>query len=303
MRKLLLFTLFCCSLGGNAQVSWNSQYQQYINAYKDIAIEQMIKWKVPASITLAQGLLESGAGKSELTRKGNNHFGIKCHDWTGRTIYHDDDRRNECFRAYPSAYDSFEDHSRFLATGSRYKSLFKLKITDYKGWARGLKAAGYATNPRYAQQLIEIIQLYKLYDYDKARGYDKYVARHTKNAGAVSWPPHVVKMYNDNYYTIARRGDTYRMIGQEFDVSYKKLARYNERDRDDVLSEGEIVWLKKKKTKAPKSEEGRLYYVKAGDSMYDISQKYGIRLKNLYKLNKLSPADYHISVGDALKLR
>ena len=303
MRKILFFMLFCCALGGNAQISWNSQYQQYINAYKDIAIEQMLKWHVPASITLAQGLLESGAGKSELTRKGNNHFGIKCHEWKGRTVYHDDDRRNECFRAYPSAYDSYEDHSRFLASGARYKPLFKLKITDYKGWARGLKAAGYATNPKYASQLIDIIQLYKLYDYDKASKYDKYLARHTKNASSFAWPPHTIKMYNDNYYVLARQGDTYRMLGQEFEVSYKKLARYNERDRDDVLSEGEIVWLKKKKTKAPKSEEGRLYYVKAGDSMYDISQKYGIRLKNLYKMNRLSPADYHISVGDALKLR
>jgi flagellum-specific peptidoglycan hydrolase FlgJ len=132
MRNLFLIISFLLSVSAQAQLSWNQRYQQYIDQYKDIAIEQMHKWKVPASITLAQGLFESGAGQSELTRKGNNHFGIKCHGWTGRTIYHDDDRRNECFRAYRSAYESFEDHSRFLASSQRYSSLFRLKTTDYK---------------------------------------------------------------------------------------------------------------------------------------------------------------------------
>ena len=143
MRKGL-FSLFLLilTLPASAQMKWNERYQQYINQYKDIAIEQMLRWKVPASITLAQGIFESGAGQSELTRRSNNHFGIKCHGWTGRTVHKDDDAANECFRAYDNAFDSFEDHSRFLATGQRYRSLFSLKTTDYKGWARGLKAAG-----------------------------------------------------------------------------------------------------------------------------------------------------------------
>lgn len=303
MRKLVFVLLSVCALSTQAQqMSWNQQYQQYINFYKDIAIQQMRSWKIPASIILAQGLLESGAGKSELARIGNNHFGIKCHGWTGRTIYKDDDLRNECFRAYASAYDSYEDHSRFLASGQRYRSLFKLKTTDYKGWARGLKAAGYATSPQYAQRLIDIIQLYKLYEYDRAKSYDKYLANHAKHNSGYGVLLHDIKMYNKNYYVIARPGDTFRTIADEFDISYRQLAKYNERDKQDALEEGEIIWLKKKQKYAPKSEKGRLHYVKAGESMYTIAQKYGMRLKYLYKVNHLSP-NYRIRVGDALKLR
>ena len=163
-RKTLFFVaiIFLMPMTVSAQIRWNSAYQTYIDQYKDIAIEQMLKYHIPASITLAQGVFESGAGRSELTRKGNNHFGIKCHGWTGRTTYHDDDAKGECFRAYNNAYESYEDHSKFLVSGQRYRNLFKLSVTDYKGWARGLKAAGYATNPRYADKLIDIIQLYKL---------------------------------------------------------------------------------------------------------------------------------------------
>lgn len=155
------------------QMKWSQQFQQYFDQYKDMAIDQMRRYHIPASITLAQGVLESGAGRSELAVKGNNHFGIKCHGWTGRAVYHDDDENNECFRAYSNASESFEDHSKFLSTSSRYSSLFQLKQTDYKGWAYGLKSCGYATNPRYAIQLIDIIQLYKLYELDDAKSYSK----------------------------------------------------------------------------------------------------------------------------------
>lgn len=302
MRKIFLSIALLLSLVAHGQARWNQQYQLYIDQYKDIAIEQMKRWKIPASITLAQGLFESGAGKSELTRKGNNHFGIKCHGWTGRTVYHDDDRRNECFRAYGSAYESYEDHSRFLVSTPRYGSLFKLKTTDYKGWARGLKAAGYATNPQYANKLIEIIQLYKLYKYDKAKSYDKTMVNHTKDKGADGKPLHLIKLYNDNYYVIARRGDTFRLIADELNISYRKLASYNERDKNDPIEEGEVIWLKKKAKKAPKEYKNRPHYVREGESMYSIAQMYGIRLKSLYRLNHLKP-DYQIRVGDALKLR
>ncbi len=277
---------------------WTQAYQQYINQYKDIAIEQMLRWKVPASITLAQGLLESGAGNSSLAKKGNNHFGIKCHGWTGATIYQDDDMRNECFRAYSSAFDSFEDHSRFLATGKRYQSLFKLKVTDYKGWARGLKAAGYATSPTYAERLIDIIQLYKLYQYDREKSFDKFMIEHSKSPKQL----HPIKIYNKNYYILVRKGDTFKSIGEEIGVSYKKIAKYNERDKDDVLTEGEVIWLKKKQKKAAKEYKDRKHYVRRGESMYFIAQKYGIRLKSLYKMNHLSP-DYELRVGDELRLR
>ncbi len=284
-------------------MKWNQRYQQYIDQYKDIAIEQMQRWKIPASITLAQGIFESGAGQSELAVKGNNHFGIKCHGWTGRTLYHNDDQQGECFRAYPSAFDSYEDHSRFLANGQRYRSLFSLKTTDYKGWARGLKAAGYATNPQYADRLIELIQLYRLYQYDTATTYDHFMADHAKDRPAVVGQQlHPIKIYNKNYYIYARRGDTFKSIGEEIGISYRKIAKYNERDKKDALQEGEIIWLKKKQTKAPKEYKGRLHYVRQGESMYSIAQTYGIRLKSLYKLNCLSP-DYDLRIGDALKLR
>ena len=301
MRKFVVIISLFMSLCASAQIKWNQAYQQYFDQYKDIAIEQMLKYHIPASITLAQGAFESGAGRSELTRRSNNHFGIKCHGWTGRTSYHDDDERNECFRAYDSAYDSFEDHSLFLVNGRRYQSLFELKQTDYKGWAKGLRAAGYATNPQYASKLIEIIQLYKLYEYDKAKDYDKFMADRAKDH-VLSGVMHPINFYNKNYYVIARRGDTFRSLGEELGISYRKLAKYNERDKRDQLEEGEIIWLKKKQKKAPKDYKGRLHYVRNGESMYSIAQKYGIRLKNLYKMNRMKP-DQQIRVGDGLRLR
>ena len=302
-KALLIFITYHLSLFTSvAQIRWNQTYQQYIDQYKDVAIEQMKRYGIPASITIAQGIFESGAGQSELAVKANNHFGIKCNGWSGRKSYHDDDERGECFRVYDNAYESFEDHSKFLSSRQRYSSLFNLKKDDYKGWARGLKAAGYATNPKYADRLIEIIQLYKLYQYDKAKDYDKFLSEHTKDLSSNGQPLHSIKVFNKNYYLIARRGDTFKSIADEIGISYRKIAKYNERDKHDRLEEGEIIWLKKKQTKAPKDYKGRLHYVKAGESMYSIAQKYGIRLKNLYKMNRLKP-DYQIKVGDELRLR
>lgn len=302
MRKVILSVALVLSLLVHGQARWNQQYQAYIDQYKDVAIEQMNRWNIPASITLAQGLFESGAGRSELATKGNNHFGIKCHGWTGRTLSIDDDRKGECFRAYKSAYDSYDDHSRFLASSQRYASLFNLKKTDYKGWARGLKAAGYATNPQYANKLIEIIQLYKLYEYDTAKKYDKTLAKHTKDNGVYGTALHPIKQFNKNYYVIARLGDTFKAIAKELGVSYRSLARFNERDKYDILEQNDIVWLKKKRSNAPKEYKNRMHYVKEGESMYSISQSYGIRLKSLYKMNHLKP-DYQIQVGAALRVR
>ena len=270
MKKYILL-IVCIALGMNlhAQMRWNSKYQNYIDKYKDLAIEGMLKYKVPASITLAQGLLESGAGTSELTVKGNNHFGIKCHGWTGRTVYHDDDAHNECFRAYDNAFQSFEDHCKFLKNGKRYSSLFNLKVTDYKGWANGLKAAGYATNPQYAQKLIGIIELYKLSQYDTAKGYDKFMAQHSGKDKPVTKeaPLHSIHIFNKNYFLQARAGDTFEMIGKEIGISYKKIAKYNERDVNSRLEPNEIIWLKKKQKRADKSYGDRPHIVKAGESM------------------------------------
>ena len=263
----------------------------------------MKRYRIPASITLAQGLFESRAGQSEFALRSNNHFGIKCHGWTGKTVYHDDDASNECFRAYDNVFDSFEDHSKFLARSSRYKRLFALSETDYRGWAYGLKECGYATNPQYAVKLIQIIELYKLYQYDTARSYDRFMAEragHDKPAGP-GLRLHPIRIYNKNYYLQAREGDTFRSIGEEVGISYRALARYNERNKRDVLHQGDIIYLKKKRRKADKAYKNRPHVVKAGESMYSISQLYGIRLKSLYKKNRL-PEDYQIRVGDTLKV-
>lgn len=300
----LAFLLSTCALSSGAQMKWNQTYQTYINQYKDLAIEQMLRYRIPASITLAQGLFESAAGRSDLVRQGNNHFGIKCHDWTGPTQYHDDDARGECFRVYRDARDSYEDHSKFLARQPRYARLFELGQRDYKGWARGLKQCGYATNPQYANKLIQIIELYKLFDYDKAKRFDRFMAEHSGTEQAVNAQGllHPIHKFNDNYYLITREGDTFKALGKEIEISWRKLAKYNERDKNDVLHRGEVIYLKKKRKKAPKQYKNRPHIVRNGESMYTISQKYGIRLKYLYKMNNFD-VDHQIKIGDRIRIR
>ena len=303
-KHIVSFALLLVCTASNAQMRWNQSYQTYINQYKDLAIEQMLRYRIPASITLAQGLFESRAGQSDLARQGNNHFGIKCHNWTGPTQYHDDDARGECFRVYQDAKQSYEDHSLFLARQSRYSRLFNLSPTDYKGWAHGLKACGYATNPQYASKLIQIIELYKLNDYDKAKSYDRFMATHSGTDKPINTEGtlHPIHIFNENYYLYAREGDTFKSIGREVNISWRKLAKYNEMDKKTILHKGDIVYLKKKRKKAPKQYKKRPHTVMPGESMYTISQKYGIRLKNLYKMNHLSP-DFQIRPGVLLKVR
>ena len=293
MKKLKLFLiLIICCLTLQAQTR-NKQYEAYIKKYRELAVEEMKKYHIPASITLAQGLLESGAGQSALARKSNNHFGIKCgSDWYGKTVSHDDDARGECFRAYKHPKDSYEDHSKFLAGRPRYASLFNLNITDYKGWARGLKKAGYATNPRYADQLIGIIELYELYKYDD-KNYLKWIKKNPN--------PHQTYIANDLLYIVVRAGDSWKSISQEFDISQKKLRKYNDLYKGYALQVGDILYLEKKNKKADK--EHIVHVLRAGESMYSISQKYGIRLKNLYKLNKMDEDDPAPEIGTILRLR
>lgn len=304
MNKIAIIFLFSISsMASWAQMRWNQTYQLYINQYKDLAIREMLQYRIPASITLAQAVFESGAGRSRLARLGNNHFGIKCHDWTGRTIAEDDDALGECFRAYDHPLQSFEDHSKFLVNSSRYRRLFSLSMQDYRGWAHGLKACGYATNPRYAYKLIELIELYKLYVYDSARSYDHAMVEYSGNQTVVNQakPLHPIAIFNKNYYIRARRGDTFKLIGEEIGVSYKKISKYNERDKDDALTEGEIIFLKKKRKRAPKAFKNRPHVVKNGESLYIIAQIYGMRLSSLYKLNDFTP-DHTIHVGDVVRV-
>ena len=293
MKKLKLFLILIISCLTLQAQTRNKQYEAYIKKYRELAVEEMKKYHIPASITLAQGLLESGAGQSALARKSNNHFGIKCgSDWTGKTVSHDDDARGECFRAYKHPKDSYEDHSKFLAGRPRYASLFNLNITDYKGWARGLKKAGYATNPRYADQLIGIIELYELYKYDD-KNYLKWIKKNPN--------PHQTYIANDLLYIVVRAGDSWKSISQEFDISQKKLRKYNDLYKGYALQVGDILYLEKKNKKADK--EHIVHVLRAGESMYSISQKYGIRLKNLYKLNKMDEDDPTPKTGTILRLR
>lgn len=296
---LLIGTTLLAFAMTNAQR--NRLYMEYIRQYNAMAVDQMLRYKIPASITLAQGLLESGAGQSQLAKRSNNHFGIKCGgDWRGRTVRHTDDAPNECFRAYNNPKDSYEDHSKFLSGRARYASLFKLDITDYRGWARGLKQAGYATDRSYANRLIQIIEDYELYKYDKFSKKDlKYEKREEKRAASPL--SHQVYLANDLLYVVARRGDTFKGIAKEFDTSYRKLIKYNDLHKDYTLMPGDIIYLKQKKKKADKKYT--VHIVGDGDSMHGISQKYGIRLKNLYKMNKKDPDEYIPEVGDRLRLR
>lgn len=259
-RLTAIVALLLISVAVQAQRR-NSRYNEYIKQYAPLAVEQMREHRIPASITLAQGLLESGAGQSTLARKSNNHFGIKCgSNWRGRSVRHDDDARNECFRAYRNPKDSYEDHSLFLKRGARYAFLFKLKITDYRGWARGLKKAGYATDPSYANRLITIIEDYDLYKYD-TRGLSNREARNLeKELKKKPWlaNPHQVYIANDIAYVVARDGDTFQFLGKEFDISWRKLVKYNDLHKRLYFG-GRRHYLSERKTQESRQALHRLY--------------------------------------------
>lgn len=311
LRKILC--LLILSLAGLAPVRAQSTlYQQYIERYKEKAIEEMERHGVPASITLAQGLLESGAGTSMLATRANNHFGIKTGGtWTGPYVTKDDDHKDERFRKYASAEQSFEDHSLFLRNRARYAFLFDLDQTDYKAWARGLKAAGYATNPEYANKLINIIELYGLHQYDLPRrggaaaGGQKQPRSHHDAAPSTvqATPPNLqVRRCNDRYYVLARQGDTYRSLSRTLKIRESKLRKYNEVDHFYQLRAGDVVYLEKKATRVAPELRGKWHIIQAGESVHAISQKYGVQLRTLYRTNRLSP-DYVPQVADRIQLR
>ncbi len=290
MRFRLAFLLSAILASAQAQAD---AYEEYIKKYSGMAVEQMRKYRIPASITLAQGLLESGAGRSALCREANNHFGIKCGSgWSGPYFLQSDDLPNERFRKYKNARESYVDHSKFLQ-GPRYAGLFKHKMTDYKSWAHGLKKAGYATNPRYAHLLIDLIERYKLYRFDSGRRRKSEAEKEEPDMDRA------VYFCNENYYVVAREGDTFEKLSAETGVSVRRLLKYNELDKTHILQPGDIIYLEKKRKKAGKSFKGQLITVEPGDSYHSIAQKYGIRLKYLYKMNGLKP-DAQIYVGQRL---
>lgn len=308
MKRLLTIIIATiiniCWTTAATKIKWNQAYQNYFNKYKNIAIREMQRYGIPASITLAQGVLESAAGNSRLATVANNHFGIKCHDWTGPTIAQDDDEQGECFRVYGSAIESYEDHSKFLRGRKRYNSLFHLAITDYRGWAHGLKQAGYATNPVYANSLIDIIELYRLYEYDtmKPNKNDDFVPNNNiTRKEDIDMRTRQFRAFNDNCYLTAHAGETYQNIAREIGIKAHKLAKYNEQPEDSRLNEGEIVWLRKKKHHVPENFNKQYHTAKSNESLYDIAQLYGVRLKNIIKANK-KIAKRGLKAGDKVKL-
>jgi LysM repeat protein len=286
----------------------NQAYLSYIQQYYQLAVKQQNEHRIPASIVLAQGLLESGAGLSEFARQSNNHFGIKCNDWAGAKIYHDDDVKGECFRKYDQVIDSYEDHAIFLKTRSRYASLFNLEPSDYEGWAHGLKKAGYATDPTYAYKLISIIEVYNLHQYDLGNISVEALGSETKkeNSGYGSIGTikaaanHQLFRVNSVKFVTSANGDTYASIADEFNVTESRIRNYNEVSAAEKLPVGTRVFIESKKNKAPKNCESHV--VAEGESMYSIAQSYAIKIEKLYTLNEI-PFTEGVKFGQTLKLR
>ncbi len=292
--------VFACGLLAQPSERKNTP-TDYITKYKDDAVREMQLYRVPASITLAQGMLESDNGNSALAVYANNHFGIKCHtDWKGDSYHQDDDEKHECFRKYPSVYDSYVDHSQFLKNRQRYAGLFELKITDYKGWARGLKAAGYATDPRYADRLIDIIERNKLYEYDKLESLPS-ASSPKPNAGQVTSAINGRQVFlnNDIKYVIVKADDTFSKIANDLNMGVWQLYKYNDMTSSTALQAGMLLYIQPKRRRA---ESAETHTLKPGETMHDISQRYGIRLKSLYKLNRLEYGTIPKS-GEVLHLR
>lgn len=332
--RTLLLTLFGLAVwsvaGAQSRVKYTTE--EYIARWSKIAVEHQEKYGIPASITLAQGILESSNGNGRLAVEANNHFGIKCkRDWKGMTISHDDDAVGECFRKYHSAEESYEDHAEYIDTQPRYDSLFRHSETDYKAWARGLKAAGYATDPQYAEKLIRIIEENRLYLYD--RGGDalrerevapsqptpskeiESAGRSEKNnqpteGGVVDIDNYTVAVHthhgyavlaeNGVEYVVAKQGDSYTKIAALFDLPIKKIYKFNDVAVGAALSEGERVYVQRKHSHYVGAD---LYHTAVeGESLRDVAQQYGIRVSKLARLNLMS-SDATLRAGEHIKLR
>ncbi len=310
MRIFTFLVLMCCSLGVSAQPV--AYVVEYINAYKKLAMEEMQRTGIPASIKLAQGIHETYAGRSELVLKSNNHFGIKCKAyWTGKKVFHDDDARGECFRSYNAAGDSYRDHSDFLRNGERYSFLFKLDPTDYKGWAYGLKKAGYATNPKYAPIIVRLIEEYNLQQYSliamgRMSPEEEIVAT---VPGAETDQPQTIASFikyeepllelpappmmnypsgefsiNNTKVIFAKQGTLLLALAQQYELPLHRLLEYNDLQNDEVLVKDQLIYLQRKR----KTGANEFHIVAPGETLYDICQIEGIRLENLLEYNNLS---------------
>lgn len=306
--------------------------EEYVDRYKSIAVAQMERYGIPASITMAQGILESDCGNSWLSLQSNNHFGIKCkRNWTGEKIYYDDDAKGECFRCYPSVEASYHDHAEFLDSQPRYDSLFAYSPTDYKSWARGLKAAGYATAPDYAHRLVRIIEENRLYLLDQPDGERLYAA---SRAGGLTDPErwfadqssmevtasgsstidpdnyrvtinahngYNVYQTNGVHYVLAKEGDTFENIGRKFRLSARNLRKFNDlKDKKAQPMTDEAVYIERKK----KRWEGnaRTHVCREGETAYSIGQSYGVRTRSIEKLNRLKPGSV-LEEGQQIRIK
>ena len=318
MKRLLMVAVALCF---GVMAFAQSAQEKYISTYAEIAVQEMYRSGIPASITLAQGMLESGNGRSELAVKSNNHFGIKCHNnWNGGRVYHDDDAKGECFRKYDHVHQSYRDHSDFLRYRDRYKFLFDLKPTDYKGWAYGLKKAGYATDPSYPTKLIRLIEEYRLYQYDTKTA---SFGAAGKAVVARPAPPSVIEqavpvadqvrkkyfqfettrqMFSKNGvpFIYSAEGETYKSIADANGLFVKELLKFNDLTEDEILRPGTVVYLQSKKNAAVKGLEKHV--VESGETLRDIAQRYAVKMGKLYKLNGWSK-EYEPKEGDCIKLR
>ena len=316
MKRFIILVALLCTFVASAQ----TPQEEYIKKYSAWAVQEMHRSGVPASITLAQGILESGAGKSKLASEGNNHFGIKCHKgWTGKSMKVDDDEPNECFRVYSSARESFRDHSDFLRYRDRYKFLFDLEPTDYKGWAYGLSKAGYATDPGYPAKLIRYIEEYDLSRFDR-KGYEEDVAvsvpvsplkieeamtvKEISVAGQERISFSVSReLYSKNGvpFVYANEGETYASIAKDNNLFLKEILRFNDVSRNEPLAPGTIVYLQAKKSKTQKGLD-KYVVEEDGEDFHAVCQRFAVKEKSILRKNKLA-RPVTLSAGDVIKLR
>ncbi len=283
--------------------------EEYVGKYKNVAVQHFLIYKIPASITMAQAILESGSGNSILAQKGNNHFGIKCHDWTGEKIYIDDDQKDDCFRVYESPEASYQDHSVFLTSKKRYANLFELPKTDYKSWAKGLKDAGYATNPKYPNLLIDLIERLHLEDLDKINSLqdapknEELVAESNNKKSKVQLTSRLntaLVHQNQVKYVVAQKGDTYYQIAERFGMALWELYKYNDLDaHQDCLKEGDVVYVQ------PKRNKGLSDFIVLDKEMTlnQVAQQEAIKVKKIMRKNDLQNPNSLLAKGTKLKLR
>lgn len=310
IKATLVIFLSTLALSLNAR---DMTRQEYVERYKNITINKMQLHGIPASISLAQGILESRSGNSRLAKEGNNHFGIKAtKDWSGKIIKEMDNGKMCDFRKYESVDDSFEDHSNFLRYRDRYKALFDLKPTDYKGWAHGLKKAGYAEDPLYAEKLIKIIEEMQLYKYDVVVNVKNIPPSPLDLEKVIELKPIAKsplykfsttrKLFSQNgtAYIVANSFDSYKSLAQEYNLSKRELLKFNDLKKDQDIKTGTVVYVEKKAKRSPKNLD--MHVMEEGETLYQISQKYGVQLKKLYKYNDLGKGE-EPQTGSLVKLR